>query len=474
MKKKIFLIKRNEKILLEDPNPEAFTLDINKLKDKYPIIEESNHKKFRDKYSNYITHEFTPHSEISYDNIYKIIFSKNLGIIPLCNNFLEHIYSLPPITKIISILNHAVALEKERLIYTEVGKIALTEFERYLDDELDIPSKNPKSLYNLYSKCSFNEVEELQCKSVYFHTFYFCTLGEKIPKEMENIFEFYDLKNYQKRIENKISIINQDSELLMFSPLLYDFNQWSKLIHYEFSIITNEYLRLLFKKKILSSLNQLKNRIGYDKIPNLHNDRVHIHGKIYFTPSDIIKPRFENPLLKYIDFIKNFIFDNSSPSNNNQLISKLGRKVNKKIPLNVSPKKLNSIFLNFFKINMISIDDDIESRIKRFIKNCFDIKPKYSFESKSIETINFLDFDLREKLSKLLYVLNEINIITYNSSRHLYLILIIELKNNNNENIGLSESTLKPLFQELKNEKIKINNIIKEIGFESQTTLKNL
>lgn len=469
MERKIYLIKRSQRILLDDPNPSSRQLDIEQLKTKYPLLEES----ICENPDLYI-YEFTPYSEISYDKLYILIFSEKFGEISLCSNFLEHLKGFPPVLKIISILNHAIILNHDRLIYNEAKKITFREVNKYFNEESFSVPENPKSLYNLYLDCSSDDIINLHDKCISFGDIYFSQLGVELSSEMQNLFEFYNLKNYKNYIDNKETIINQDNELLIISPLIYDWNQWCKIVLYEFSILENSQKRIALKKKIIASIHQLENRIGYKNIPDLPNDRFYDNGNTFFVTSHIDKTDFKVPLLKYISYIDDHKIDDILPNSNSQLISKLSDKINRKIILNKSPIKLNLLLLKFFRLNEVSIDEDSENRIKRFIKNCFEINPKFPFESKSNETINFLDSALRDKLCKFLYVLNEEKILKYKSSRHLYLILIKDLKDHNNENIGLSESTLKPLFSELNDKKNYTHNIIKEVGFESLTSLRSI
>jgi hypothetical protein len=279
----------------------------------------------------------------------------------------------------------------------------------------------------------------------------------------------------KKNLSKEFNYFVKNESFFLVSPFLFDLDEWKKrvyinllsdnnpeLIHCNFFEIL-ENLRFILSNKIFkdSYSIQVFNILNYDNGMGSELKKINLNEHFNFLKSidlNLIKEKRKEIVLHDKLSKQQHIF----------------RPTNQRIILNKSPKKLNSILLEFFRLNEVSLNEDMENRVKRFIKNCFEIKPKYSFESRSNGTINFLDFKLREKLCGLLYVLNEEKIIKYKNSSHVYLTLISDLKDSNNEKIGLSKSTLKPLFSELNDTKNFTQDIIKQTGFKSLRSLRIL
>jgi hypothetical protein len=128
MKKEIYLVKRNERVLLGKYNNSMMSglWFKKKYKEKFPILENSSYESYYNEGFEKEIIEFTPFIEVSFEKLHKLIFSKNFGDIKLCNNFLEHTKALSPITKALTILNHLVELEPVANVLTPFAEISTT------------------------------------------------------------------------------------------------------------------------------------------------------------------------------------------------------------------------------------------------------------------------------------------------------------------------------------------------------------
>lgn len=154
-------------------------------------------------------------------------------------------------------------------------------------------------------------------------------------------------------------------------------------------------------------------------------------------------------------------------------IEEVKSRSERKIILKISPKALLATMIDFFERNDVVLNNDKENRIRRFIINVFDFNSKYSFSSSAEGTINFLNFEAREKLCYLIMLLKNSNSIEYKSLREIYLALINELKESNPENIGLGKVTMKNLFYEINKNPQLLKSIPKQIGYSSYSFFKS-
>ena len=418
-------------------------------------------------------------SNNSFENIYDLILSKDFGKVNLTEGFIENLHILSPSERIIKILNHFIQLEPVRLTYSEIPNLLLnhidmrgSEFYNRLNDPL-----------NEYSNIDI--MDDLLTRCTDFSMAYFFSLLDHLSISLYHFYKSYSLKHYKALIDENVSLISQSNELFTLAPLIYGWEVWKDLVKYEFSILNSKALVEINREKWISLLKQLQYRLEYDKIPNFSQcymdvSSMRVDGEeLYFSDQFYVSECFNmknyrTPINKYVSFIQNLKIDESVFDHKDSLIYNLDREKRKKVTLSKSPFKLYKLFQEFFVRNNVELDENKDERVKSFINSCFKYDTKHSFHSTTNETINFLNFSLREKFCTLIHVLNKEGVIEYRSSRHLYQILIDELKTKNKENIGLSESTLKPLFSDLNKKNNLVYEIVKQSGFNSLSEVRAL
>lgn len=480
--RKIEIIKREKTIIIEDPNPRLNSRGVKKiLEEKFPIIEDSEIKEILDDDYRVKKIEFIPYSEIPLKEIHNLILSDDFGNVPLIKDYLENLTPLSPYQKIISILNHLIEIEPQRIIYSRARKILLFHL-RKLDksneeEEIELPhclidldflieNNNPLLNYD------YQTIFELHGKCWEFACVHFYNIKEILNNALNFFYESKLMVNYRVLINEKLPVISNDDEIFIMSIMLFDFDTWKEIILHEIRIIESKVLKQLTKNRFISLLEQLEHNINYKKVPDFHQNYLELecHGieNMFYIMDIVTKQNFKNSIRKHINFISS-IKENAFEQTKKLTLNRADRD---KILLNKSPIKFHEILKLFFIKNGVKLSEDRENRIKGFIKNCFIYDKKYSFSSSSINTINFFNSKLRERFLILLYILNQEGFIKYKSSRQLYNLLIDELKATNDENTGFSESTLKPLFKDLNSKNKLIYNIAKQSGFNSLSELR--
>ncbi|WP_109435630.1 hypothetical protein [Aquimarina sp. AU119] len=148
-----------------------------------------------------------------------------------------------------------IYLHKEKnKLYDEILKLTPQEFIE-------------KDTYQL-NKLSANEIESIRLK--YYHDNVFNLLVEYV-NTIEKISYEYDLKNIDKKIKNRESIL-YDSKITLYSPLLFRHEEWEKIILND--LLLSNSIEEMEQKKItfLENLIELETIIPYDfkNLPLIH------------------------------------------------------------------------------------------------------------------------------------------------------------------------------------------------------------
>lgn len=381
------------------------------------------------------------------------------------SSFIEGLNSLSNLDRIIPLFVKIIELYEECSFDQESLRATLLLINNFDNDK--IIRVSPEDKYKLDKKYCYDYLNELYNEGIDCVNFsIFIDLVWCLIDSLTNTILFHNLYEKKNLIKENLPLISQNDDLLIVAPLIYNIEEWKEIVKYELDRVNNKTQFVLLKKKIEYSLYILDKRFGNNNVPNVNCSDINFVNNNLFQE---IITCLSNRDYKYKDildfekYIKNYkypIVDSAFIK-----IEKLNRS--KKINLKMSPKALLSTMIDFFERNDMVIDDDKESRIKRFILNVFDFDSKYSFSSSSEGTINFLNFELRENLCYLIMLLKKCNSIDYKSMSEIYSVLIDELKESNQENIGFGKVTMKNLFSEINKTPQLLKSIPKRIGYPS-------
>ncbi|MGL2999929.1 hypothetical protein [Flavobacterium sp. RSSB_23] len=170
----------------------------------------------------------------------------------------------------------------------------------------------------------------------------------------------------------------------------------------------------------------------------------------------------------------------TDPQNKNRNLPKNAfekKETNRKLKIEFSPIKFSKLMTIFFENAGIQIDPEKKNRINRFILNTIEFdKKKYTrFNgSPSIETINFFNKDKATilKFCALLKVLIEEGKMKKISDLALEKLLIIELKDLNEDDIGISTNLRNKIRDVLKF--LKKEDLAKYAGFKNCIEIKTI
>jgi hypothetical protein len=262
--------------------------------------------------------EFRPISELPESYFWDLIQAKSFGEPPETIGFISNLKRRPPSERIILILGHLVELNQANKIYKRAHSIIYSEIFNFREDKE--PSKNKNlNLGYLYS-------QENKCKS-FLHDYY-TTIDDELQSSIQ-VFKGINLLNsIEYLVDANMPVINQNDDCMLLSPILFNFDQWKKMVIRELYLIEQPKLMNGYVQKFISLMIELNKRIGYNRFPTIESyffgysstigESYHSTFKAYFGID-----KFANKVSDYLDFLSAISLDNIKEINRKHLATKI-------------------------------------------------------------------------------------------------------------------------------------------------------
>ncbi|GMN06310.1 hypothetical protein MTsPCn5_16990 [Croceitalea sp. MTPC5] len=295
--------------------------------------------------------EFRPISELSEDYFLNFIESKEFGIIPETQGFLTSLKTQSPFERILLILAHIVKLNEPRKLYHKAHALII--------EEINYRIHTKQKYYN--KKFQHVNLEESINICEAFIRGYFFDINVELQSSIQLFKSMNLLNSVEYLVDSNLSVINQNDDCLMLSPILFNYEQWKKLLSRELMLIDHSKLVKGYAQKFIALIKELENRLNYNRFPLIENyfsgysiDDGEYYKSTYNAYYGI--EGYTNKISDYSDFISGLPLDNIEKLNQKNLASRI-----------VEDEKRKEVILQKLKNSKIRILRNI-SHVKKGFK----------------------------------------------------------------------------------------------------------